>query len=450
MKGRYSRSAFDSRLLGIINEPGQIFRSAADAIDYQFGFRVSQTWFYQLLEKAIVPLILFAAITLYLLSCFVVVAPNEEAVIEHFGNPLDRAGNCRLAGPGLTLKWPWPIDIAYKYPTKKIMDLNIGFVPHIDPETGEIVPEHVLLWGKEHYEQEYRIIVATEHTAAGSGQGAVPVSLINANLPVQYKVKDLYSFLYNHDEPERALESICYRELARFAASAKVEVSDEAGLEQSLFGAGRARAKKILSGTIQAAADKAELGVEIVFVGIQAIHPPAEVAADYQRVIGAIQYKKAIILQADAEHNRILSTLAGSVPDADKLHNLVVEYQQAKENNQSEQIEKMEHDLDSAFEEARGSIFSTLRQAKSYAFEKQTLARATGERFADQLKAYRASKDFYMQQQRLSVFEEVLNNVRKYVVVADVNDIQVFIVDVEGKPTPSLYDISGLEENKSK
>jgi hypothetical protein len=50
LKGRYRRSAFDSRLLGVINEPGGILRSLADAIDYQFGFKVSETWFYRLLE----------------------------------------------------------------------------------------------------------------------------------------------------------------------------------------------------------------------------------------------------------------------------------------------------------------------------------------------------------------------------------------------------------------
>ncbi|MHC4487711.1 MAG: hypothetical protein ACYSW7_00835 [Planctomycetota bacterium] len=48
LKGRYSRSAFDSRLLGIINEPGGILRSAADAIDYQFGFKVSYAVFVEL------------------------------------------------------------------------------------------------------------------------------------------------------------------------------------------------------------------------------------------------------------------------------------------------------------------------------------------------------------------------------------------------------------------
>jgi len=141
LKGRYSRSAFDSRLLGVINEPGGILRSAADAIDYQFGFKASQTWFYKLLEQAIVPLVLFGVITLYLLSGVVVVGPDEQAIIEHLGNPLDKAGQVRLIDSGLALKWPWPIDIAYKYPTRMISEISIGFVPKVDPQTGEV--EHI-------------------------------------------------------------------------------------------------------------------------------------------------------------------------------------------------------------------------------------------------------------------------------------------------------------------
>ncbi|MCH6551077.1 MAG: hypothetical protein IH804_03565, partial [Planctomycetes bacterium] len=52
IKGRYNKAAFDSRIIGILNGPGGIFRGAAGAIDYQFGFKFSQTWFYLLLEKA--------------------------------------------------------------------------------------------------------------------------------------------------------------------------------------------------------------------------------------------------------------------------------------------------------------------------------------------------------------------------------------------------------------
>lgn len=450
LKDQYSRSAFDSRLLGIINEPGEILHTAAGAIDYQFGFKVSQTWFYKLLAKAIVPLVLFAVVTLYLLSCIVVVSPNEEAIIEHFGNPLNRAGRVRLVGAGLTFKWPWPIDTAYKYPTKKIKELYIGFVPKTDPKTGEVIPEKNLLWGKAHYEKEYSVLVASEHTGERAAEGAAPVSILKANVRVQYRVKDLYAFLYNHDDAQRQLESVCYRELVKLAASSKIEVDDEATMHQSLLGAGRARAKRILTDNIQAAADEAGLGVEIVFLGLQGIHPPPEVAVDYQKVIGAIQKKQALILNAHAERNRNLSALAGSVRGADELYSLAVEYQLAEEQNARERVEELGNALDKAFAEAKGDIFSTLRQAQSYAFEKATLALATSERFASQLKAYRAAKEIYKHQLRLAVLEDVPDNVRKYVIVADSNDRQIFEVDVREKPTPGLYDLVGLEEKSGK
>jgi len=451
LKGQYNKSAFDSRLLGIISQPGQIFRTAASTIDYQFGFKVSQTWFYKLLEKAIVPLILFGAASLYLLSCIVIVAPDEEAIIEHFGNPLNEAGQVRHIGPGPALKWPWPIDIAYKYPTRRVLELNIGFVPKIDSETGEVVREP-LLWGKTHYEKEYQLLVASE---SGQGQGgAVPVSLVIANVPVQYRVKDLYSFIYSHNEPQRLLEAICYGELTKFAASAKIEAEEEnessPDISQCLVGAGRAEAERTLTERIQRAADREKLGVEIVFLGLQGIHPPPDVAADYQKVVGAVQKKQALVLNAGAERNKNLSELAGSIENADKLSDLASRYQQAKQKNMTAEAEKLGKELDTAFAEASGNIFKRLREAKSYAFEKVLLAKAAGERFDSQLKAYRAAEEIYKRQHKLSVLEDSLENIRKFVVVADKNDTQVFTVDVQEKLTPGLYDISGLEATKPK
>ncbi|MHC4573521.1 MAG: SPFH domain-containing protein, partial [Planctomycetota bacterium] len=420
-------------------------------IDYQFGFKVSQTWFYKLLEKAIVPLVLFGAVTLYLLSCIVVVAPNEEAVIEHFGNPLNEGGDQRIAGPGLTFKWPWPIDIAYKYPTRKVSEISVGFVPKDEHGEAGYGP---LLWGKTHYEQEYKLVVASEQTGAVLAEGAVPVSLVMAAVPVQYRIKDLYSFVYNHDEPEKLLESICYRELTRFAASAKIEVDDnvegEDGMNQSLLGAGRGEAKRILTERIQQSSDQAGLGVEIVFLGLQGIHPPPEVAADYQKVVGAVQKKRASILEAEAERNKTLSSLAGSVEVAQGLYALAAKYQRAKDEDDSEKVGGLGKELDAAFAEARGDIFSRLREAQSYAFEQAILARAAGERFVSQLKAYEAAEEIYTREQILAAFEEVLPKIRKFVVVADHNDTQVFIVDVQEKLIPDLYNLSGFERSSGK
>jgi len=449
LKGRYSRSAFDSRLLGAINEPGGILRSLADAIDYQFGFKASQTWFYKLLEQAIVPLVLFGAITLYLLSCVVVVAPDEQAIIEHFGNPVNKAGDVRLLGSGLALKWPWPIDIAYKYPTKMISEISIGFVPKVDPKTGEV--EHKpLLWGEAHYEKEYQLLVASQQSGTGSLAGTVPVSLVIAAVPVQYRIKDLHSFIYKHNEPEKLLESICYRELTRFAASAKIESNDETDIDQSLLGIGRTEAGKILTERIQKAADEEGLGVEIVFLGLQGVHPPTEVAAAYQKVISAVQQKQSLILQAQTERNMILSTLVGSVEKADELYRLALKYRQSEDVNTPEEIEKLGEQLDIAFEEAKGVIFKTLRESQRYAFEKETLAKGTGQRFAGQLKAYRAAPEIYVHEQRLAMLEEALDGVRKYVIVADQNDTQVTIIDLQENPAPSIYETGVFEESSEK
>lgn len=455
LKGQYSRAAFDSRLLGIINEPGGIFRSVAAAIDYQFGFTVSQTWFYRLLEKAIVPLVLFSAGTLYLASCIVVVSPAEEAVVERFGSPLGQDGQVRRLGPGFHVKLPWPIDIAYRHPTQEVLELHIGYVPKTDPKTGAIIPESRLLWGQTHYEAEHDILVATERTAEQAGPGvadrAVPVSLVKANIPVQYRIKDLYAYIYNHANPGKLLEDICYRELARFAASAKVEVEDsQAGpgpSQASLLGAGRTRAKQVLTERIQRAADEQNLGVELVFVGVQGVHPPPEVATHYQAVIGAVQKKQALVLQAEAERNRSLSSLVGSVSRADKLAELAVQYQEARKQGRDEDVKRVGEQFDAAFNEARGEVFRILSEAQSYKFARATLAKAAGERFAGQIQAYHAAPDIYMCEQRSTALEQGLRNIRKYVVASDPNDREVIIVDLQDKLPTNLLDIGGLEES---
>jgi hypothetical protein len=55
-----------------------------------------------------------------------------------------------------------------------------------------------------------------------------------------------------------------------------------------------------------------------------------------------------------------------------------------------------------------------------------------------------------MSEQILGAFEEGMRDIRKFVVVADQNDRQVFIVNLEGKLVPSLLDMPGFEESSEK
>jgi modulator of FtsH protease HflK len=434
ISGQYSRSAFDSRLLGIFNEPGGIFHTFASTIDYQFGFQVSQTWFYKLLGKAIIPLVLFLVLTQYLLSCFVVVRPGEEAVIEHFGSFY------KIVGPGYTFKLPWPFEIAYKHPTSEVRRIDIGFVE--SEEEREKNKNKPMLWGEQHYEEEYNLLVATE-AGGSSGEGAVPVSIVRAAVPVHYKIKDLKQYLYNHSATEEMLTVICYRELVRFTTSSKIETSEDEGASlerESLLGGGRGKAAKILTERIQAASDKEELGVEIVFLGLQGVHPPPEVAEDYQKVVGSVQKRQAEILTALAQRNSILATLCGSVREANELYELAHRYQQAKES--SENIEELAALVQEAFGSAKGEIFKTLSESQSYAFARAKRSEADGKRFNDQVLAYRASPKIYKRIKRLEMLEDALSSVRKYIVVADESDYRVYIVDLKEKLEPSLYDLS--------
>jgi membrane protease subunit HflK len=442
LKGQYSRAAFESRLLGLISEPGGILNTAASAIDYQFGFKVSQTWFFKLLERAILPLILFSIITLYLLSCIVIVQPDEKAIVERFGKPL--AGE--QLGPGLHLKRPWPIDIAYKYPVNRILQIDVGYVPESDPEA----MRKPLLWDTSHFKKEYDLLTATRSTS-GYGEGAVPVSIIRAAVPVQYRVKDLYAFLYRHKDAAKLLEAICYREVVQFVAGATIETDSDEGLGgggSSILGAGRAQAAEDLLARIQKRADEDGLGVEIVFLGLQGFHPPPTVADDYEKVVGSVQKKQALILNAMAERNKSLTSLAGSVDKADALYNLVKQYQGIQQKGDASGTEKAGKNVDDAFGNAAGEIFATLRQAKSDAFEKSTVARGDSERFVGQLKAYKASKQIYKNEQKLAMLEEALGPIRKFVAAVDPNDEEVVIVDLQEKLTPSLYEITGLEGTK--
>ncbi|MBN1817336.1 MAG: hypothetical protein JW828_08240 [Sedimentisphaerales bacterium] len=442
--GQYSRSAFDSRLLGMFGEPGGILHTVSSTIDYQFGFKVSQTWFYQLLERAVLPLLLFAGAVLYLLSCFVMIGPGEGAIVEYLGKPRQKSDGTYTLGPGIYLKWPWPMEKAYKYPTERIQQVNIGFV-----ESADKINTEALLWGISHYEKEYDILVASQQEVMTQEEGTAPVSILRAAVPVHYKIKDLYSFLYNfsdrkssnRDDPrtdaEKMVEAICYREFVRFVASAKVETDEDeldVSRHNSLLGAGREQAAQVLTDRIQAEVDRMDLGIEVVLVNLQGVHPPPNVTKEYQEVIGAVQQRQAAILQAQADRNKVLTQLAGSIPQADELLRLGVEEESLSSPLTGTEVrisEEASRPFREALDGAGGEVYEILRQAQAYQFRRIKLSEATGNRFQSQVVAYRASENIYKHLQRLLVLEEALAETRKYIVVADPEDQQVFILDLQ-------------------
>src|SRR5207244_4187178 len=87
--GKIERPLYESRLVGLLGQPEGLITTAAQALDYQFGFKVSDTWFYRFLETRIVWLLLLQVGVLFLSTTVVFIEAGEQGLLEHFGKPVE-------------------------------------------------------------------------------------------------------------------------------------------------------------------------------------------------------------------------------------------------------------------------------------------------------------------------------------------------------------------------
>jgi len=322
--GTESRAAFDSRLLGLIAEPGGIASTIAEAMNYQFGFQVSQTWFYQLLQRACVPLAAVGLLALWLLTAIVVVQPHERCIVETFGRQVNAENPL---GSGLHWKWPWPISMARKYNTEQLHQIVIGFrqydaepVLEGGPDAGDVVQwvdrQHM---GRDHFD----FIVPpsrlsppgmgtdqepAEEPALGGPQERtgerVPVDMIRMDVVVQYRVRaaDLPKYTQQTEAPERILRNVAWAEVARFTATCTVD---------ALLGERRASGAQVLRKRIEQQVAARGLGLDIVWVGIENAHPETSVAKAFRNVVKAEQESIGEVRKALVQENETLARVAG-------------------------------------------------------------------------------------------------------------------------------------------
>lgn len=293
IRGQVVRVLYESRLVGLLGQPESVFTTAAHALDYQFGFKVSETWFYQFLQKAFLWLMLIQAGLLWLSTSFVFIEPEEQALLEHYGEP---ATGRPVLDPGWHLKWPWPVDSVYRFQTHRVQTFTVGVVAKAD-EHGAAA-ENTIVWTKSHYKEEFNLLVANKevdsasNTNAAGEKSAPPANLVTASVPVQYQITNIVHWARNHSSPNDLLERIATREVVRHLVS--VDYFE-------FMSSGRQKAADSLRANIQKSADAEKLGVTILFVGLQDVHPPVSVAEAYEAVIGAEQTRAAKILTAQGE-----------------------------------------------------------------------------------------------------------------------------------------------------
>ncbi|MCK4601298.1 MAG: hypothetical protein KAU28_02450, partial [Phycisphaerae bacterium] len=289
-------------------------------LNYQFGFEVSKTWFYKLLSKAFVPLIFFAVVLMFAMSSIVLVREGEQYVVTHFGQV-----SADPLGPGLHFKWPWPIDTARRFRVGEVHEILLGVGRRREPTV--IKGRELYLWTEEHGRREERdFLIAVPPRQAALEQrrdeAPPPVSVIKLVVAVHYTIRDVYRFGYGYTDAHRVLESVAYREMTRYCASATLDEpipGDSAGRPEAIMSYGRARAAAELRRRIQEVADRLKLGVDISYVGILAAHPPSRAAPAFEEVLKAERTRDVRRYEAEAYANKILAQVAGTPADALEL-----------------------------------------------------------------------------------------------------------------------------------
>jgi HflK protein len=393
VKGKIERPLYESRLVGLLGQPEGLITTAAQALDYQFGFKVSETWFYRFLQNALAWLVLVQVGVLFLSTSVVFIEPGEQGVLERFGKPV---ASREILASGPHLKLPWPIDRVYRFRSFEVQSLNVGFVP--DPQREK---ERTVLWNSPHYKTEFNLLVASRDQQSGassnqpSDEKAVPVNLLTCGIPVQYQIADVRAWVYNHENAPELLEQLATREVVRHLVG--VDLLD-------IMSSGREKAATELRERIQSRADEMKLGVKILLVGLQDIHPPVKVADAYQAVIGARQEIEAKILKAEGEAARMVPL-------------------------------------------AKAEAQKKVREAQAEAQRRISSAAAQAGQFTNQIAAYNASPEVYPQRLYLQTLAQASAGTRKYI-VAPTNTAEVIQLDLQDKLRPDLLDVTVPPVNK--
>ena len=374
VKGKVGRPLYDGRLVGLLGQPEGLITTAAQAIDYQFGFKVSETWFYRFFERAMLWLVPLQILLLILSTSLVIVEPGEQGLLEHFGKPVE--GRTVLE-PGPHFKWPWPVDRVYRYRTEEIQTFEVGSTAEAQNEN-----ERAVLWTVAHTKiDEDNFLVANRELAGPAvanpdgGKRTPPVSLITGSIPVLYQITNVVDWAYNNEDAPSLLQDLGTREIVRYLAGA--DLSD-------LMSSGRLGAANELAHRIQAAADSHRLGARIIEVGLQDLHPPVKVATDYEKVVAATQLAQAKILGARADEIKT-NALAG----------------------------------------AQATTLVDAAESEAVARERGALANAG--LFTNQIPAFEAAPSVYVERAYLNTFARATANARKYLMLTtNTHDVIVF------------------------
>jgi len=271
----------------------------------------------------IIPL-LVAALALWLFTGVYMVGPDEVGVVRTFGE------YTRVAQSGLNYHFPYPIEQVNTPAVTEVKRIEIGFRTLNNGQYRTVEKESLMLTGDE--------------------------NIVDAEMIVQYKIKDPVAYLFKIVEPELTVREAAEASLRTVVGRNKIDETLTTGKFQ------------IQEGTktqLQLILDKYESGIHVVAVQLQDVSPPKEVIGAFKDVASAKEDKNRMVNQAEGYRNDVIPKARGeaeamirdaegfresrikrSEGDAAKFTTILKEYRKAKSITQKRlYLETMERVL---------------------------------------------------------------------------------------------------------
>mgnify|MGYP003957130805 FL=1 len=285
----------------------------------------------RLLKLGLVPLI-GIGVLLWFLSGIYIVGPDEIGVVQTFGK------YTRQAQSGLNYHFPFPIETVQTPKVTEVKRIEIGFRTVGQNQYRTISQESLMLTGHE--------------------------NIVDAEMIVQYKIKDPVAYSFNFVKPE-----LTVREASE--ASLRTVVGRH-NIDEALT-SGKFMIQEETKELLQSILDKYDTGIIVVAVQLQDVSPPKEVIAAFKDVASAKEDKNRMVNQAQGYRNDIIP-------------------------------------------KARGEAQAQLREAEG--FKEARISRAQGDvaKFNSMLKEYRKAKAVTKTRLYLETVENVLSKADKIVI----------------------------------
>ena len=271
-------------------------------------------------------------VVLWLLTGIYIVGPDEVGVVQTLGK------YSRAAQSGLNYHFPYPIETVSTPKVTEVKRIEIGFRTVGKNQYQTISRESLMLTGDE--------------------------NIVDAEMIVQYRIKDPVAYTFNFIEPELTV---------RQASEASLRtVVGRHNIDEALT-SGKFMIQEESKELIQIILDKYNTGILVVAVQLQDVSPPEQVISAFKDVASAKEDKNRMVNQAEGYRNDVIP-------------------------------------------KARGEAQAQIREAEGY--KEARIARAEGDvsKFNAVLKEYRKSKEVTETRLFLETAEEILSNREKIIV----------------------------------